>query len=179
MRDVLPGSAAQPVPRCLPPPTSSIPPKSYAEDTQMARIRKIVVHCSDSPDNLDIGAREIHGWHVRDRGWTDIGYHYVVRRSGTVELGRYHNGDSVLEGKEIGAHVKGQNSDALAICWVGRVKPRAAQMAALLKLVRALMAAHQVPLAKVYGHKELAEGKTCPNLDMDDFRDELRGLAAA
>jgi hypothetical protein len=140
----------------------------------LSRITRIVIHCSDSPDTMNIGAEEIRKWHMdpppKGRGWSDIGYHYVVTRSGTIEAGRYHDGDSILEGSEIGAHVAGQNKDSLAICWVGRTKPSAAQYQSLIVLVCLLCASHGVALEGVYGHYELAAGKTCPNLDMAKVR---------
>jgi hypothetical protein len=143
----------------------------------MSEITKLVLHCSDSPDNVDIGAAEIKRWHTTPppsgRGWSDIGYHYVVRRSGRVESGRFENGDSVLEGKEIGAHVAGENSDSLGICWVGRTYPTAPQMEALLALVKRLMGDHGIPSNRVFGHYEFNPAKTCPNLDMDAFRARL------
>lgn len=146
----------------------------------MAEIKRIIIHCSDSRDDLDIGVKEIRAWHTTPapggRGWKDIGYHYVVRRDGTVETGRYENGDSVLEGKEIGAHVAGQNSDSLAVCWVGRDALSPVQGRALLDHVYHLMTSHNVPLAGVLGHCELDPGKTCPNLNMADIRTLLESL---
>lgn len=107
------------------------------------------------------------------RGWSDIGYHWVVRRSGAVEGGRQYDGDSILEGKEIGAHVKGHNSDSLAICIVGRREFATNQLQSTLVLAMVLMALHHVPLEQVYGHYELDPKKTCPNLDMKVFREKL------
>jgi len=49
---------------------------------------KIVVHCSDTPDDRDVKAAEIHAWHV-GQGWHGIGYHAVVERSGFVERSWY------------------------------------------------------------------------------------------
>lgn len=143
----------------------------------MSAIRRIIIHCSDSPDNVDIGVKEIRVWHTapppNGRGWRDIGYHYVVRRSGLVEVGRYENGDSVLEGAEIGAHVAGHNADTLGVCWVGRDRLEPAQKTALLRHVRHLMALHGVPVENVLGHYELQPAKTCPRLDMRVFRQAL------
>jgi N-acetylmuramoyl-L-alanine amidase len=143
----------------------------------VSKIAKIVVHCSDSPDNLDIGAAEIRVWHTAKppggRGWRDIGYHYVIRRDGTVETGRYENGDSVLEGREIGAHVLGHNSDSLAVCLVGRKQFARAQLESLTMLVRCLLVRTSLPKTAVLGHYELDKHKTCPNLDMDLFRNGI------
>lgn len=47
----------------------------------------IVVHCSNTPANKDIGVEEIDKKH-REQGWRHIGHHVVIRRDGTVEFGR-------------------------------------------------------------------------------------------
>lgn len=128
------------------------------------KITKIIVHCSDSPDDRDIGATEIRDWHVKGNGWANIGYHYVIRRNGHIELGRLHS--------ETGAHVAGQNNDSIGICWVGRNKISDEQKETLLKLLKNLIESYNLPKTKVFGHKEFDPKKTCPNLDME----KLRGL---
>lgn len=131
----------------------------------MRKIRRIVIHCSDTEDSLDISARDIREWHTRDNGWSDIGYHYVVRRNGTLEKGR--------DLDQIGAHVQGHNKDSIGICWVGRKQISSEQYTSLLAVVRGLMNMFNLTVDNVYGHKELDDHKTCPNLDMDYFRAEL------
>lgn len=131
----------------------------------MREIDKIVIHCSDSPDSLDIGVREIRDWH-KQRGWSDIGYHYVIRRNGTVESGR------PFEIK--GAHVRGHNEGSIGICWIGRDDIDDKQLVTLKKLVLAFTSKYKLDVTEdVYGHYELDSGKTCPNLDMIKFRAEL------
>ena len=62
----------------------------------MRAVTQLVIHCSATKANVDenitlpgedIGAREIRRWHQR-QGYSDIGYHYVIRRDGRVEIGR-------------------------------------------------------------------------------------------
>lgn len=130
----------------------------------MRKIKKIVIHCSDSPDSLDLGRREIDQWH-KERGWSGIGYHFVVRRSGVVELGR--------DLGKTGAHVKGHNTGSVGICWIGRTQPTQKQYKALVELSALLGSQYRVPFDEIYGHTELDPGKTCPNLDMDRFRAEI------
>ena len=48
----------------------------------------IMIHCAATRADMDIGAADIDRWH-RQRGWRKIGYHYVIRRNGEVETGRY------------------------------------------------------------------------------------------
>jgi len=148
------------------------------------KIKKIVVHCSDSPYTLDIGTKEIRRWHTakppEGRGWRDIAYHFVVRVTGRVEAGRYENGDPFLTAEEMGAHAKGHNADTLAVCWVGRTEADmpGAQRKALIGLLVALCKRLGLTADDVVGHRELApeSGKTCPNLDMDQLRRNVAAL---
>ena len=71
----------------------------------------IVIHCADTYETMDIGAEDIRKWHVEERGWSDIGYHKVIRRDGTVETGR----DIDVSG----AHAAGFNSVSIGVCLVG------------------------------------------------------------
>jgi N-acetyl-anhydromuramyl-L-alanine amidase AmpD len=60
---------------------------------------------------MDIGVEEIREWHTKQRGFDDIGYHYVIRRNGTKEIGR------PLELQ--GAHAVKVNGHSIGICLVG------------------------------------------------------------
>lgn len=135
----------------------------------MRDIKMVVLHCSDSDDSLDYGFKEINQWH-KERGFVspsgiNCGYHYIIRRNGSIELGRPE--------EEIGAHVKGYNSKSLGICWIGRKQMSDKQLDTALKLIKSLIVTHKVDIDKVFGHYELDSGKTCPNLDMNRFRAEL------
>ena len=78
----------------------------------MRFIEKIVIHCTFTPPTMNIGVEEVRKWHVEENKWSDIGYHFVIRRDGTVESGR--------PVERPGAHVKGHNSNSIGIAWVGR-----------------------------------------------------------
>ena len=131
----------------------------------MREIKQLIIHCTYSDDSLDIGVREIRDWHVSGFGWSDVGYHYVVRRSGKVEAGRPED--------KAGAHVRGHNHNSLAVCWVGNKEPSPMQWTALLRLCRELRTKHNIKIGNVFGHFELDPNKTCPNLNMDLVRAEL------
>ena len=131
----------------------------------MARTKTdwIVIHCSATRPIQDIGAKEIRSWH-KAKGWTDIGYHYVIRRDGTVEKGRGVD--------EIGSHVQGRNSRSVGVCMVGGIDDsmRAAnnftrpQWAALKKIVADLV--KRYPTARVLGHRDFpGVSKECPCFD--------------
>lgn len=131
----------------------------------MRNIDEIIVHCSDTPKTMDIGADTIREWHVNERGWSDIGYHYVIKRDGTVENGRDLDGDGNVD-EEVGAHVFGHNKNSIGICLVGG-KPRAnftmKQYSALFQLVYRLR--NEYGHLSVKGHYQYDSGKECPMFD--------------
>lgn len=122
----------------------------------MREIDMIVVHCSDTPPPMDIGVKEIRRWHVEDNGWSDIGYHYVIRRDGTVEVGRPVDVP--------GAHVKGFNASTIGVClvggWDGVFDFTFEQVFAFRNRVALLR--QMFPYIAVRGHRELDPSKTCP-----------------
>lgn len=126
-------------------------------------IDKIVVHCSDTPSSMDIGAQEIHQWHL-DRGWDGIGYNAVIRRDGIIEWGRpaWQSG-----GFWKGSHVKGHNHNSLGVCLVGSDYFTRIQLASLRSVI--LMWQNWHPNTKVVGHCDLDSGKTCPNFDVSEW----------
>jgi N-acetylmuramoyl-L-alanine amidase len=82
-------------------------------------IKFIVLHCAATPPSMDVGRERIKKWHL-ERGFSDVGYHFIIKRNGKIDKGRDLDGDGlVLE--EVGAHAKGFNSRSIGICWVGGV----------------------------------------------------------
>lgn len=127
-------------------------------------IKKIVVHCSDSPHRGDT-AEDIHHWHL-ERGWSGIGYHYVITEDGRRQTGRPHYW--------AGSHVRGHNKNSLGICLLGVDEFTEAQMMELTQLLRELKRVY--PEAEILGHRDLDPRKTCPNFDVKRFVWE-RGLS--
>jgi len=137
-------------------------------------IAQIIIHASYSPTHLDIGADTIRQWHL-ERGFDDIGYHYVIRRDGTVEKGR------PLE--YIGAHCLGQNSDSIGICLVGGWEEKfdytQFQMRALDDLVSSLLDTYGT-IKKIAGHNEYTRKKACPCFNVAEFyKYDNMGLSGA
>lgn len=135
----------------------------------MRRIREIIIHCSATPEGRSHTVADITAWH-RQRGFSTIGYHYVVYLDGQIATGR------PLE--SIGAHCLGHNSESIGICYIGGVDkdnktPKdtrtPAQRASLLRLVRELR--QKFPGISVHGHNEFAS-KACPSFKVrdSDFR---------
>ena len=125
----------------------------------MRTITLIVVHCSAvRPDQMS-SAEEIEKWHKR-RGFKRIGYHYVIRRDGTIETGRPE--------WMIGAHCQNHNKYSIGVCYEGGLDIRgqpadtrtAAQKQAMRKLLEELHGRY--PRAVIVGHHDLNPLKDCP-----------------
>ena len=133
----------------------------------------IVIHCAATPPTMDIGADEIRRWHL-NKGWLDIGYHWVIKRDGTVEAGRPHYVMGAHVGKRIPdrRHVR-YNHVSLGICLVGGVVRAGGppednftseQWVALHNMVAYMRA--EYPDAQVVGHTDLDDRKACPSFDV-------------
>jgi N-acetylmuramoyl-L-alanine amidase len=123
----------------------------------MRLIKKIILHCSDSDyahhDDIEV----IRGWHVNERKFKDVGYHFFIKFNGTVQKGR--------DIKTIGAHTLGQNADSIGICLHGRHNFTEAQFEALRKLVNDLCKQYGIVRnSGIFGHCDFAN-KSCPNFD--------------
>jgi N-acetylmuramoyl-L-alanine amidase len=136
----------------------------------MRAIKKIIVHCADTPEGRDDRAADIKRWHTEERGWSDIGYHYVVDLDGTIEPGR------PIE--TAGAHCTGHNADSIGVCYIGgcdkKMQPKDtrtdAQKASLVLLLKYLVAKY--PGVTIYGHRDFAN-KSCPSFDAKKEYEDL------
>lgn len=128
----------------------------------MRKIDKIIIHCSATPPNMDIGAATIDQWH-KERGFNQIGYHFVIKRDGEIEDGR------PLE--LVGAHVKGYNTGSIGICLIGGVDKTMtaednftdSQWRSLRNLLKICKADYKK--ATIHGHNEYA-AKACPSFNV-------------
>ena len=119
----------------------------------MREINLIVIHCSATRENQDVPAKNIEQAH-RDRGYLRAGYHYYIRRNGTMNRMRPL--------AMVGAHAAGHNVNSIGICYEGGLdthgRPRDTrtqiQRYVMRNLVRALLS--QFPNAAVRGHRDLS-----------------------
>ena len=127
-------------------------------------ITAITVHCSASSPKVNADAKMIDRWH-RTRGFAKIGYHYVIKRDGTVETGRTED--------EVGAHVEGKNTGNLGVCLSGGVNADGKsednftdeQYHSLAVLLQELL--KKYPKAEIKGHRDWPKvKKDCPCFDV-------------
>lgn len=141
---------------------AAIPEEGFRSSRQ---IKEIILHCSATKEGADFSAADIRRWHLQ-RGFNDIGYHFVVRLDGTVERGRDIN--------VTGAHCLNHNKRSIGICYVGGLDRAGrpadtrtdAQRLALPALIRRLRRHH--PSATIHGHREFA-AKACPCFNAAEY----------
>ncbi len=130
----------------------------------MREINKMIIHCSATPPDMDIGAAEINQWH-KEKGWKGIGYHYVIRRNGVVEKGRSID---LVE-----AHCSGQNKGSIGICYIGGVdengKPKDNRTQTQKESLNRLVASLQLVFGEmeICGHNEFSN-KACPSFNVKE-----------
>lgn len=137
----------------------------------MRYIDEIIIHCAATrPDWMDGQSvkdkvAEIRKWH-KGRGWSDIGYHYVIDRDGQIAPGR------PLE--KTGAHVRGHNTGSIGVCLIGghgssendafSDNYTMAQEHALRLFLRDMQV--RIPsITKITGHNRYA-AKACPGFNV-------------
>ena len=127
----------------------------------MRTITLLVIHCSAVKPDQTSSAAQIDTWHRKDNHWKfGIGYHYVIRRDGTIEPGRPE--------WMVGAHCLNHNAHSLGICYEGGLDINGeyddtrtpAQKAAMRTLLEELHARY--PRAVIVGHHDLDPQKPCP-----------------
>lgn len=129
----------------------------------MRKIDKLIIHCSATKQGKDIKMETIKSWHVKGRGWRDIGYHFIIELDGSIRNGR----DVQL----VGAHTLGENSNSIGICYIGGLgldkkakdTRTEAQKKSLIELITSLKSVYKE--ATVHGHNEFSS-KSCPCFDV-------------
>lgn len=128
-------------------------------------IKELIVHCSATPEGKDYSVDTIRQWHLQ-RGFSDIGYHYVIYRDGSIHTGR----DESI----IGAHCTGHNTNSIGVCYIGgcasdgktpKDTRTLQQKESLLSLLKTLKVKY--PNAKIYPHYKFA-AKACPSFNAEE-----------
>lgn len=133
-------------------------------------VKYLILHTAAFRGEADI--QLVRRWHTAPvseggRGWSDVGYHFFIRRDGTIETGRPVD--------IIGAHCRdlGMNYVSLGICFEGHgdyEEWKQAQWASFTSLAQELCNEYHVPAKNIWGHRETGAPKTCPGNMIDMTR---------
>jgi len=127
------------------------------ERLRIKKMKKIIIHCSATPNGRPDTAEDIHRWHL-ERGWDGIGYHKVICVSGEIQNGRPDYWQ--------GSHAMGYNKDSVGVCLIGTDEFSDAQWVSLKTLINELYSKY--PDAKIIGHNEISS-KACPGFDVQEW----------
>ena len=129
----------------------------------MRLITLLIIHCSAVGPMQTSSVEQINQWHLA-RGWTNgCGYHYVIRRDGSIEKGRPE--------EMIGAHCLNHNKHSIGVCYEGGIDEKGnsvdtrteAQKESMRNLLTELKKKH--PKALIVGHNTFSN-KSCPCFDV-------------
>ena len=132
----------------------------------MRKINKIILHCSATPQGREVSVSTIRKWHLQ-RGFNDIGYHFVIDLQGGVHIGRPIS--------KQGAHCSGHNRGSIGICYVGGMSKdmkkakdtrTQAQKDSLINLMHELIYKYNKDMT-IHGHNEYSN-KRCPSFIVKD-----------
>lgn len=146
---------------------------NYASLSTRQVTDRIVIHHTGNPQDDDCSAQQINTSHQR-QGWTCIGYHYVIRKDGTIEQGRPH--------WTIGAHAYGDNNHTIGIHLSGNFEigePTPAQIEAASLLLANLCSDYGLTIdtEHVVGHSDLNGVTACPGKNLHALLPTIRGKA--
>ena len=132
--------------------------------TKRTAVKRIILHHAAAKK---CSAEDIHAWHIAN-GWAGIGYHFLVRKDGTVYRGRPID--------VVGAHTYGKNTDSIGICFEGNFETEKmgdTQKKAGIELVSYLMAAFPT-VTEVSFHRDFnstaCPGKNFPYSEMKEIK---------
>lgn len=118
--------------------------------TNRSATKRIILHHAEASKCT---AEDIHRWHLNN-GWAGAGYHFLVRKDGSVYRLRPEN--------KVGAHAQGANSNSIGICFEGAYMTEnmpQAQINAGKELVAYLK--NKYGISKVQAHRDVCS-TSCP-----------------
>ena len=128
----------------------------------MRKIWHINVHCSASDHKHHDNVESIRKWHVEERGWSDIGYHFIITKNGDIHECRPIS--------RTPASVKNHNEGGIAICLTGNKNFSKSQFCSLQRLIPNLQVEHRILDENIKGHNEYSghSVRGCPNFNLKE-----------
>ena len=145
--------------------------KFNGELSQRATTDMVVIHHTGEAD-IDASAEQINEWH-KNNGWAGIGYHFVIRKDGTIEQGRPVD--------TVGAHAYGENSHTVGVHLSGdfmQAQPTTAQIESAAMLFANICTDYSIVIdrAHIVGHRDLMS-TDCPGDNLYNQLDTIIGKA--
>jgi hypothetical protein len=146
----------------------------------MGRIKYLVIHCSDTPETMNVTGEMIRQWHTypppQGRGWSKPGYSDLIKRNGTIDKLNTYDSDQWITSAEVTNGAMGYNGVSVHICLAGGKTNKQqlpeqlftqAQIQTLTIYLRDFV--RRFPWVKICGHYQLNSGKLCPGFNVPNF----------
>lgn len=143
------------------------------ETDEREKTESIVIHHTGTAVDRDMSAEEAHLLHKYSFGWAGIGYHYLIRKNGRIEMGRPEH--------LVGAHASGHNKNSVGVALAGNFnlgEPTTMQMESLISLVNYLAEKYDLDLRArgvVVGHRDV-NNTACPGANLYSRLEYVRSL---
>lgn len=133
----------------------------------MRQLHTIVIHCTAAREGSGQTVADVRRVHIK-RGWSDIGYHFLVDDDGQPQVGRPLD--------RVGAHARGLNRGSVGIAYTGGLAasgvglsgPNREQAQGLRFLVDSLQMIFPT-ITRVIGHRDVPAKKDCPCFDVEQW----------
>lgn len=149
------------------------------------KLKYLVIHCTATPEGREVTEQNIIDWHINQRGWSRVGYHYLIQLDGTIINLHPHDDDDWIDNWEITNGAKGYNTVSIHIAYAGGCAAKkmkdakwypakdtrtVCQLEAMEQLVKELVDQHTT--IKVLGHNQLSN-KSCPSFDVQQWAESI------
>lgn len=133
----------------------------------------LMIHCSDTPPSFDVTRKEIEQWHIKENGWSRVGYSVLFLRDGRTDILIPWDKDDDIDRWELSNGAAGWNGKTKHFCWAGgreqfkkeaednRTLGQKAALEASVKLTIMLW-----PQIKLIGHNQVHPTKYCPSFNV-------------
>lgn len=135
-----------------------------------------MIHCTATPEGREVTHQDIVQWHLKERGWSRVGYSDLIELDGTCVNMQPYNGDDIVDPWEITNGAKGYNGVSRHIVYAGgcantaSLRPKdtrtKAQLKTMTDYVRNVVRIY--PHIKIIGHNQIAN-KACPSFDVPNW----------
>lgn len=128
----------------------------------MRTINKIIVHCTAT--RICATPEKIAQYHVMNLGWSDCGYHFLIRYDGEVVPMR--------PVEKVGAHCKGHNEDSIGVALIGGKYSfdfSLFQLESLRCLLLSLCRKYSISKKQIFNHHDFDKNKACPRFNVQNL----------
>jgi N-acetylmuramoyl-L-alanine amidase len=151
------------------------------KQSNMGKLKYLVIHCTATPEGREVTKEDIEQWHIKERGWSRVGYSDLIHLDGRLENLIEFDQDDTVDPWEVSNGARGFNSISRHVCYVGGAqsdKPKdlkyfplkdtrtKEQIETLETYVKFMILRH--PTIKVVGHNEISN-KGCPSFDVQKW----------